>query len=151
MPNTCSGVLVPLIAGLTWVGDTLVRRPYATSIAVSCFPRTTAPERQRLPSCKRGCARSRENRRSGPMAATQSTTAIRSYRIYFRDARNSIAASHEVDLPSDDEARGLAALMLDERNASYSAEVWDRTRLVCAVRKAIKTTRREQNDRASGG
>ena len=62
------------------------------------------------------------------MAATQSTTAIRSYRIYFRDARNSITASHEVDLPSDDEARGLAALMLDERNASYSAEVWDRTR-----------------------
>ena len=85
------------------------------------------------------------------MAATQSTTAIRSYRIYFRDARNSIAASHEVDLPSDDEARGLAALMLDERNASYSAEVWDRTRLVCAVRKAIKTTRRGQNDRGSGG
>jgi hypothetical protein len=69
------------------------------------------------------------------MAATQSTTAIRSYRIYFRDARNSIAASHEVDLPSDDEARELAALMLDERNASSSAEVWDRTRLVCAVRK----------------
>ena len=51
------------------------------------------------------------------MAATQTTVAIRSYRIYFRDARNSIAAGHEVDLPSDDEARALAALMLDERNA----------------------------------
>ena len=47
------------------------------------------------------------------MAATQSTTAIRSYRIYFRDARNSIAASHEVDLPSDDEARGRLDLLGD--------------------------------------
>src|SRR5437868_13784664 len=85
------------------------------------------------------------------MAATQTTVAIRSYRIYFRDARNSIAAGHEVDLPSDDEARALAALFLVERNVSYSAEVWDRTRLFCEVRKAMKTTRRRQNDRATGG
>jgi hypothetical protein len=79
------------------------------------------------------------------MAATQSTTAIRSYRIYFRDARNSIAASHEVDLPSDDEARELAALMLDERNASSSAEVWDRTRLVCGMQRRPKMTRHARN------
>ena len=83
------------------------------------------------------------------MAATQSTTAIRSYRIYFRDARNSIAASHEVDLPSDDEARDLAALMLDERNASSSAEVWTGHGSSARYAKATKkdTSRTECGER----
>lgn len=43
------------------------------------------------------------------MSATQAntTTAIRSYRIYFRDATNLLATSHDVDLGSDDDARAL--------------------------------------------
>jgi hypothetical protein len=49
------------------------------------------------------------------MAATQSTTAIRSYRIYLRDAENVLARSHEVELASDEEARGLATRMLGEQ------------------------------------
>jgi hypothetical protein len=59
---------------------------------------------------------------------------IRSYRIYFRDTMDALSQPHEVDLPSDDEARGLAAAMLKERT-SVSAEVWDRARLVCIVRQ----------------
>ena len=66
----------------------------------------------------------------------QSTiTAIRSYRIYLRDAENVLARSHEVDLASDEEARQRAALMLDQKTAYPSAEVWDRARLVCTVRR----------------
>ena len=41
-------------------------------------------------------------------------TAIRSYRIYLRDAEDLLARSHDVDLTSDEEARELAALMLNE-------------------------------------
>jgi hypothetical protein len=62
-------------------------------------------------------------------------TAIRSYRIYFRDGDNQIARSHDVDLASDEEARELAALMLDEQTAHPCAEVWERARLVCTVRR----------------
>jgi len=70
------------------------------------------------------------------MAATQSTnTAIRAYRVYFRDGHDEIARSHDVDLASDEDARGLAVLMLDKQTAYPCVEVWDRARLVCVVRK----------------
>ena len=70
------------------------------------------------------------------MASIQaSTTAIRSYRLYFRDASNALAVPHDVDLASDDEVRQLAELMLIEQPAYPSVEVWDRARLVCTVRK----------------
>ena len=69
------------------------------------------------------------------MAATQSTTAIRSYRLYFRDASSALAAPHEFDLASDDEARQLAELMLAEQSVYPCMEVWDRARLVCTMRK----------------
>ena len=65
--------------------------------------------------------------------------AIRSYRIYFRDARNRIAHSHEADLATDDDARQLVALMLDQQPACPCAEVWDRTRLVCTVRRMYRS------------
>ena len=39
---------------------------------------------------------------------------IRSYRIYFRDIGNALTRSHEVELGSDEDARELAALMLEE-------------------------------------
>ena len=69
------------------------------------------------------------------MAATQrsTTTAIRAYRIYLRDATNALARPHDVDLASDEEARQLA--MLDEQVQYPCVEVWDRTRLVCSVRR----------------
>jgi hypothetical protein len=41
-------------------------------------------------------------------------TAIRSYRIYLRDASDALARPYDVDLGSDEEARQLATLMLDE-------------------------------------
>jgi hypothetical protein len=70
------------------------------------------------------------------MAATQlRTTAIRSYRVYLRDATNVLAKPYDVDLASDDDARGLAVLMLDQQAVYPCVEVWDRARLVCAVRK----------------
>ena len=71
------------------------------------------------------------------MAATQrsTTTAIRSYRIYLRDAENVLAQGHDVELPSDEDARELAARMLREKPTHPCAEVWDRARLVCTVRK----------------
>lgn len=70
------------------------------------------------------------------MAATHATTtAIRCYRIYFRDATNLLARPYDVDLGSDDDARALAVLMLDRQSVYPCVEIWDRTRLVCAVRK----------------
>jgi hypothetical protein len=65
----------------------------------------------------------------------QTAAAIRSYRIYFRDARHGIASVHEVEMASDDEAHQLADLMLDEQTAYPIAELWDRARLVCTVRR----------------
>ena len=62
-------------------------------------------------------------------------SAIRSYRIYFRDAHNGIARVREVELGSDDDARQLAILMLDQQNRYSCIEVWDRARIVCAVRR----------------
>ena len=70
------------------------------------------------------------------MAAMQSsTTAIRSYRLYLRDASDVLARADEVNLASDDEARELATLMLEEQGIYKIAEVWDRARLVCSVRR----------------
>jgi hypothetical protein len=70
------------------------------------------------------------------MAATQlRTTAIRSYRVYLRDAENLLARSHDVELASDDDARSLAVLMLDQQASYPCVEVWDRARLVCVLRK----------------
>ena len=63
------------------------------------------------------------------------TTAIRSYRIYLRDGTNLPSRVHDVDLASDEQARELAARMLDEQNAYPCVEVWDRARLVCTVLK----------------
>jgi hypothetical protein len=65
----------------------------------------------------------------------RSITAIRSYRLYFRGATVSREQRHDVNLASDEEARELAALMLDEQAAYPCAEIWDGARLVCAVRK----------------
>jgi len=62
------------------------------------------------------------------------TTTARSYRIYLRDAENFLAVGHDVDFASDEEAREHAALMLSKA-IHPCAEVWDRTRLVCTVRK----------------
>ena len=69
------------------------------------------------------------------MAQPATITAIRSYRIYLRDAENALAQGHDVDLASDEDARELAVLMLNERAAYPCAEVWDRARLVCSVRR----------------
>lgn len=70
------------------------------------------------------------------MAATQSTTtAIRSHRIYFRDADNLLARHYDVDLASDDDARVVAVLMLDRQALYPCVEVWDRARLVLTVRR----------------
>ena len=69
------------------------------------------------------------------MAQSATTVAIRTYRVYFRDGNNMLTPPHDVDLGSDEEARVLAAQMLDERMDCSCAEVWDRARLVCTVRR----------------
>jgi hypothetical protein len=61
---------------------------------------------------------------------------VRSYRIYLRDADNLLARGHDVELASDQDARELAMLMLDQQTAYPCVEVWDRARLVCMVRRA---------------
>jgi hypothetical protein len=61
--------------------------------------------------------------------------AIRSYRLYFRYPSALLARSHDTELASDEAARELAALMLNEQIAYSWVEVWDRTRLVCTVRR----------------
>ena len=61
-------------------------------------------------------------------------TATRSYRIYLRDAHDHIANAHDVDFGCDEEVRRLAVTML--KQAIYPcADVWDRARLVCTMRK----------------
>jgi hypothetical protein len=65
----------------------------------------------------------------------QSPTAIRTYRIYFRDASNVVGRSYEADLASDDEARENTVMLLNEQTIYPYAEVWDRVRLVCTVRR----------------
>lgn len=74
------------------------------------------------------------------MGQSASTTAIRSYRVYFRDAVNAIARAHDIDLASDQEAHELAALMLDQQGIYPCAEVWDRARLVCIVQQDGRST-----------
>ena len=69
---------------------------------------------------------------------TQTVDAIRSYRLCFRDSNNVLARTFDVDMPSDDEVRDLAALMLEEQGAHACAEVWDRARLVCTVRREVQ-------------
>jgi hypothetical protein len=64
-----------------------------------------------------------------------STTAIRSYRIYLRDGENVLAHAHDAELKSDEEAREIAAQMLNEHAVYPCVEVWDRTRLVCTVHR----------------
>ncbi len=64
-----------------------------------------------------------------------STVTTRSYRIYLRDSENTLAVGHDIDFASDHEARQHAAQMLDRQAAHPCAEVWDRSRLVCIVRK----------------
>lgn len=66
----------------------------------------------------------------------QSTTAaIRSYRIYLRDGTDLLSRVHDVDLASDEQARELAAQMLDQQNNYPCVEVWDRARLVCTIHR----------------
>jgi hypothetical protein len=67
--------------------------------------------------------------------AESTTVAIRSYRIYLRDAENVLTQGHDAELASDEDARELAARMIMEQTVYPRAEVWDRTRLVCTVRK----------------
>lgn len=62
-------------------------------------------------------------------------TATRSYRIYLRDAKDHIAKAHDVDFGSDEDVRRLAVTILDEQDTYPCAEVWDRARLVCTMRK----------------
>jgi hypothetical protein len=76
-----------------------------------------------------------ERERTPGLPLSQSPTAIRTYRILFRDARSALGNTHEADLGSDEEARQLAARMLNAQTASTYAEVWDRARLVCTVRR----------------
>ena len=67
--------------------------------------------------------------------AQPAATAIRSYRFSRRDADNLLARGHDVELASDQAARELAMLMLDQQTAYPCVEVWDRARLVCMVRR----------------
>ena len=60
---------------------------------------------------------------------------IRTYRIYLRDDRNVLGRSHELDFASDEAARERALTMLNEQTVYAYAEVWERARLVCTVRR----------------
>ena len=64
-----------------------------------------------------------------------STAAIRSYRIYLREATELLSLVRDVELASDERARELAARMLDGQNTYPCVEVWDRARLVCTIRR----------------
>jgi hypothetical protein len=54
-----------------------------------------------------------------------------SYRFYFLDDGGGIAAAHDIELASDDEASTLAAQMLTEQSRHPAIEVWERKRQVC--------------------
>ena len=69
------------------------------------------------------------------MTQPATNAAIRTYRIYLRDAENMAAPGHEVDLASDEEARELAMRMIEERTSHPCVEVWDRARLVFTMRR----------------
>jgi hypothetical protein len=85
------------------------------------------------PAAKRVVARAPAKSEERPVP--QSPTVIRTYRIHLRDARNVLGRSHDVDLASDEAARDRARRILDEQTIYSYAEVWDRARLVCTVRK----------------
>ena len=85
------------------------------------------------------------------MADTQSTPVIRSYRIYLRDAENVLAAGRDVELASDEDARELAARMIEEQATHPCAEVWDRARLVCTVRKEEQTAKPQKRADSQSG
>jgi|GEM_PF-6496846 len=65
----------------------------------------------------------------------QSATARRAYRMYFRGATAMQEQRYDAALKSDEEARQLVMLMLDDRPAYPCAEVWESARLVCTVRR----------------
>jgi hypothetical protein len=46
-----------------------------------------------------------------------------------------VGRSYEADLASDDDAREHTLMLLNEQTIYPYAEVWDRARLVCTVRK----------------
>jgi hypothetical protein len=60
---------------------------------------------------------------------------VRTYRVHFRDDRNVLGRSLEMDVASDEAARERALTILNEQTVHVYAEVWDRARLVCTVRK----------------
>ena len=57
------------------------------------------------------------------------------YRLYFRGATILPEQRHNAILSSDGGARELAVKMLVEQTTYPCAEVWDRARLVCTVRR----------------
>ena len=59
--------------------------------------------------------------------------AIRAYSLQFRDTTDTLARSYDVDLRSDEEARQLAVLMLEEQGIYISVEIWDQSRLVAKI------------------
>jgi hypothetical protein len=61
--------------------------------------------------------------------------AMTDYRLYFRGATILPEQRHDAILSSDGGARELAVKMLAEQTAYPCAEVWDRARLVCTVRR----------------
>jgi hypothetical protein len=63
------------------------------------------------------------------------TTARRAYRLYLSGATTMQEQRHEAVLASDEEARQLAMLMLDEQADYPCAEIWDGARLVCTLRR----------------
>jgi hypothetical protein len=62
--------------------------------------------------------------------ASAETDARRSYRFYFLGLDGLIAKALDIDSGSDDEARELASMMLDEQTSFPGIEVWDRGRRV---------------------
>jgi hypothetical protein len=60
---------------------------------------------------------------------------IRTYRIYLRDPSNVVGRAYEVDAASDEAARDRALITLNDQAMYAYAEVWERVRLVCTVRR----------------
>ena len=60
---------------------------------------------------------------------------IRTYRIYLRDDSSVLGRSLEIHSASDEAASERALAMLNEQTVYAYAEVWERTRLVCTVRR----------------
>jgi hypothetical protein len=94
-----------------------------------------------VPCCSLGVGdREAYGARMGATAARsatmrQSITAKRPYRLYLRGATIMQEQRHDAVLASDEEARQLAMLMLDEQADYPCAEIWDGARLVCTLRR----------------